>query len=283
MLSHQICWILSFFDMFGYNSGSSKIFQSQKSMQFICFLHILLATLITFEQMLFYYEFYFLFGLFETMNDLVEIIAALFTCYLIILDANINRRSHKYFWTVLQRIDYNFVPFNFSFKCYIMRIVAFIALVTLTIVMRYTSYNALKPLSFLIVIKICQIRILYYLFCLEVIHIQWTRIEQEFVKLNVNSFNSIPTMLPQKLKQIRLGFHCIYEMMNALNELFGWSQVAGISFSFFCLFAELNYIVIHFNKLSILRNFGKYIFLEISTSFETFQLIDNIRFHIIFI
>lgn len=265
MLPRQIGNVLNFFDACGFNSGSSKLFRSQTSIKFISVLHIFLVALITLDQILFYCEFYHSHGLLETLNDLVETLASLCTYYLIILDANFNQRYHKYFWSILHRIETSvYRRSNFSLRCFILKFIGFFGLTALMIVVRSTLYDFLKHATFLAMVKICQIRILYYLFCLEVINFQLENVEREIGAMNSISsianaeMRTFDSHKIQEFRWIRLYLYYIHEMMNALNEIFGWSHVAAISFCFFCLFTDLSYIFIHFSKLSNVKLFGNF-------------------------
>lgn len=263
MLPKKIEIILIFFDLCGFKSGSTILFNSQKLKNCITILHISAIALMTVDQFVFYYKFYFTFGLLETVNDLVVAMISLSTYYLIILDANLNQRAHKCFWTVFQQINGNFGRhFNLTFRCYIAKVIAFFSLTTTMIIMRSICYNSKKHATFIIMANICQIRILYYLLCLEVVHFQWIEIEREFEAMRADLFIRKPNILShdlEKLKRICAHIYCVYKMMNALNDIFGLSNVATISYCFFCLFTDINYWYLHCHEMALLMMFGKYL------------------------
>lgn len=242
---NQIEFFLELFDICGFNSGSSNLFQTRKSIRIITLIHCLLAILFTINQY-FYFKFYYsYFKSFEIISELVECSASLCTYYLIIFDAIPYREAHKYFWNILQQIDECFCrQRHLIFQSYKIKLVIFLILIFL-LILRYVLFDFVDNLIILVymfLVKICQMRVLYYLFCLEVINFQLKNIEREIMQ-RCSSFEM------QKFKWIRSYLYLIYQMVNILNEIFGWSQVAAILISFHCLFTDLNYFYIHFHEL----------------------------------
>lgn len=268
MLPNQIGCILSFFDLFGFNSGSSKLFRTKYSINFIRFVHIVLAVLYTLSLINHFYKFFLSFGLTETINELVETLASLITYYLILLDAILHQRTHTYFWTAFQQIDDNSCgQSNFKLRSFIVKIVTFFSATTVMILIRIilSRFETFDYLIYMSIIKICQIRLLYYVLCLEVIYFQLEKIEQVLVKMkdilsveHSETRNSDSFEL-QRLRWIRSYFHGIYNMVNALNESFGWSHVVAMPFCFFCLFTDLNYLYMHTHEISLGDILGKYL------------------------
>lgn len=67
-------------------------------------------------------------------------------------------------------------------------------------------------------------------------------------------------------------------MVYRLNVIFGWSNVAIISFSFYLLLTELNWCYVHFYELSIIHRTGKFSEIQIrvsSTSLSFFFALSN--------
>lgn len=128
--------------------------------------------------------------------------------------------------------------------------------------------------AYTLLYEICQLRVFYYLFCLEVVNFQLKMIDNEVETmqnaLNFTSKKSTSYLIrisetsifysfeSQRLKWIREYFFRIYEMINLLNETFGWSQVAAISFCFHLLLTEIAWGYIHYMEMSWLYRFGLY-------------------------
>lgn len=254
MLPNRIGYILGFFDFCGFNSRSSKLFHSPKSIYSIRSVHILLVATYTIVQYVFFLNFFLSHGFIETINELTSSSMALFVFWLIIVDANLQQRAHKHFWSIFQHIDDNlFDQFNFTFRSYIIICVGFFLATISTFVMRSHFQDHVGFLIFLVYtgpIKINQIRLLYYIFCLKVMHFQLKSLEKASVTFNV--------LGTQKCKWVRLYYRSIYDMAMALNTTFGWSQVAVIPFCYFCLFADCNYIYIHSHEIAANIHIGEF-------------------------
>lgn len=260
MQPNQIKQFLNFFDLCGFCSGSSNWFCTRRSINFVMFAHFLLAIFFTFSQFYYFRVFYSNLEMLETISELVEVSATLYTYYLIILDANVHRTAHKYFWDILWQIDNCFCSqFELTCRIYIFKLVIFF-LLTFLILIRNMWFSLAEFLTIsihLVIVKICQIRLLYYLFCLEVINSQLKKIEHELVTMKgthaiVNfQMQSFHAFEMQRFRWIREYFHCIYDMVEIVNEIFGWSQVAAILLNFHCLFTDFNYFYIHYHELHV--------------------------------
>lgn len=256
----QIEYFLNFFDICGFISGRSNLFWTRKAKNIITCVHILLAVLFTINQYVYFNLYSSYFESFEIISELVEGVMSLCTYYFIILDANLYRRTHKYFWDILWCIDKNFrhrffcnsvsIPRNFTIK-----FLGF-GLFTILLFLRYILFDFLELFTmfiYFILVKICQIRVLYYLFCMEVINCQSKNIAHGIMEIQIIAANHMKQPVSsfdmQRFKWIRWYFYYVYDMVNALNDVFGWSQVALISISFYCAFTEFNYLFIHFRDL----------------------------------
>lgn len=99
--------------------------------------------------------------------------------------------------------------------------------------------------------EIIEMRIFYYLYCLEVIQFQLQTLRKEIKLLNERKSEDKAT----NLHRFRVFLQCIYESIENLNEIFGWSQITAISFCFIVLSTDLCYC---FTGFSIFP--GKFIF-----------------------
>lgn len=270
MLPSEMVFILNFFDICGFNSGSSKLSETQKIAYLIYFVHISMATILTFYEFCLVDDYYSLLGLSEAISESVQYSTALYTYWLIIFDSIVHRRAHKHFWIVLQRIDTSFScqPIR-SIRIYIVKIVIFSMKTVLVMVIRLTIGTMVGltiDFAYITLFVICEIRIFYYLLCLEVLHFQLKVVENEvkimMTILNVSNFrkhqSACYSFELERLKWIRGYIHCVYKMMDLLNQIFGWSHVAGISFCFYYLLTESNWLYIHFRELSHIHRFRKY-------------------------
>lgn len=244
MLPKQIVRFLKFFDICGFNIQSTNPCNGQKFNDLITGVHILIVISFTIYDLFYIYEFYNSAGLVETINELMELFAIICPYVLIIFDSVYHSHAQKRFWTVLQQLNENFCcSSNLIPRSYITKLIEFFSakLILDFITLIYNGFNAyvdqeqtyLIYLTYMVPVKICQIRIFYYIFCLEAVlfHMKHFHLNQIEKKWNRN-----------------LDF--IHELIQLVNEIFGVSHVITVLICFFILFTDINYVHIHFHNLS---------------------------------
>lgn len=270
MLPRQLESFLWFFDLFFY-SESSKWFHRRRTIQIIRAVHFLLAASYTLFQFVFFNFLYSLYnsGWIESINEMVESLASILTYYLIILDDNVHHCVHKHFWTRVHQIDESFCcQSNFTLRSFYVKFFRFILATTIELMTFIYDQNASELYVYYIcasLIKICQIRVLYYIFCLEVVRYQMANIQREFETMKTitvierSKVRTLSLLEHQRLKWVRSYFHSIHTMV---NETFGWSQALGIPYCCLCLFAELNifYMSVKMNGVPNSSISSKYLF-----------------------
>lgn len=248
MLPSHIVRVLTFFDLWCYNTGASALSNRRKLRVLILFLHIAMAALITVCQFYLMIELVQLVGVIRMINETIQYGTAVCTCWLIILDAFLFRNEHRIFWSKLQRIDSNFCKQTSSFCKYLFILIEFFP-ITISI---YVFSNFLKSfasseviLAYLAVIVLSNMRIFYYIFCLDTIHNQLCSVGSELKALKRTLNQKMTRTLHvhnKQLKQIRDFHHCVKEMVDLLNEVFGWSQVAAVLFCFCAIVTDMNWV-----------------------------------------
>lgn len=263
MCLNQIINFLIFFDLCGFNTGSSNLSKNGKSKIFIFVVHILIAIYFsTIQFHWFFVNYYASLTLNEALSELIQYLAALFSYWLIILDSYSQSKKHQHFWQTLQKIDKQFsCKIDYTFRIYLVKCIEFFTTILLTVfscyVLRGYEWNA-YDVPYFGFYQICHIRAFYYVFCLKIINFQLKVIENE-VKIMKNIINSINMSKRfsdtysnyyvfelQRLKWIRRYFNCVNDMIACLNEIFGWSQVAVILFCLYLCVSDLNWFYIHY-------------------------------------
>lgn len=195
-------------------------------------------------------------GFIEAINELIEYSGSLYKYWLIIFDSFVYRHAHKRFWLLIQQIEMDVYPRGtFTFFCYKVKFIEFFAASTAGIIYKLVVSVKSSYFVYIIPFRICQIRIFYYIFCLETIQLQLKQIEHELNR--AYSLNSIGNERP-KLKQILKNFEHVYETAKLLNMIFGWSHVAAVLFCFFSISTDLNYLYLHLNEITVLGTIGKF-------------------------
>lgn len=276
MLPKQIVCILNFFDILGYYSESSALAKYQKIQLFVFIVQILLATDFTLYQFRFAIELCTMLGPLEIANGMLRYTMGLCTYWLIIFDSFKDRRKHQHFWKILKRIDTHFCKQFISFRGYLCKLIEFFLVSIIVYIMSYI-FRAFPQtdgvLICLTLIIICQIRIFYYVFCLEIINWQLQMIQHELIIIkkwssNTNQSASNSILRTHKtidyfnlnrFKWVNQYYGCIVEMTELLNVIFSWSQFALILFGFYSLLTDLNWCYASFDLFPSLKYFCEYI------------------------
>lgn len=258
MVLDRIRIFLSFYDLCCFNTGLTEITSTQRRTGVIFLLHISFALFYVYVNVRFYHYFCALLGFLSAINELVEFSGSIFTYWLIIIDSFLYRNTHRQFWLHIQRIEMDkSLPGMFTFYLYKIKFIEFFAVSTAGIL--YTFLHSVERfviyLVYNIPVRICQIRVFYYMLCLEIAQLQLKQIEHE-----MNRVNSV--CLAEngrtRLKQIREKLQLAYETTELLNTIFNWSQVAAVAYCFFSIFTDSNYLYVHGNEITILDSIGKH-------------------------
>lgn len=273
MFSSQIKHILNFFDICGFNTCITNLSNGQKSSYIMNFVHISMLILFIVIKFYFIYIFFSLVGTAETINEYVQYSSSLLAYWLIISDSIHYRQKQKHFWEIIQKNEKYFCQ-NLNFQSYIVKFYEFFtakifAIIVATSLKSFAVFGIMGLpgyIAYITPVEICQIRLFYYIFCLEIIYFYLKFIESDLILVeqnmkfyqNSHEIFSLQSFAFHRLKWIRQYFHDVYEMINLLNKIFGCSQVASVLFCYYSLFTDLNYCYIHFNNLTILDISGMY-------------------------
>lgn len=252
MLPKSITRVLTFFDIFGYNTGSSELSSCRKYLYSINLVHILLGIFFTLFKIHVVVRLQIILRVVEIVNQMLQYSTALFTYWLILLDSMIYWREHRHFWQILEEIDNSFFPQRrISFRTYTLKCVMYIFVATSSFGATAITLLFSEPIFFVIsfLVQIGQVRILYYTYCLEVIQLQLKVIEIELEQIKNNNLVSDHNIELLKFKLLREYYHCIHKMTILLNEVFGYSHVAAVALTFYIALTELNWLCSHFEEL----------------------------------
>lgn len=257
MLPTKIAYILNFFDCFGYNTGSSTLTRYQKCRYFIQSIHICLAITFTFYKIYMTIEMYYCYHAMDVINLSVQYSSPVYTYWMIILDSIVQRYHHQHFWSIYECIYHRFCHKSSFVRNFVKKIVAFfVVYVILFIILNAANdFNGgLRGCIYLALIITCEIRIFYYLFCIEIIHFQLKVIEHTAKTIQIS------TCFEQrlyKLKWICEYYRNVHRMINLLHNFFGWSNVAIILFCFYTFATYLNWTNAHFYEFVPEKQFCK--------------------------
>lgn len=256
-LSTKIKCILNFFDIFGYNSSVSTLSNRQAVAYFIYAVHILIAISYTLYQI----RLWFLLEempLLEILNSMLQYSIALYTYWFVILDSIIYREKHKLFWKIFQKLDTTHLHhFKTTIFWSVLKMFGYFCSTTfcITLIIFVTIYPVNDSMYVHnILIKLCEVRIFYYTFCLEIVNIQLKTIESELISGKRRTRSWLDS---NQFKWIRIYFECVHDMTNLINELFGFSHVLNISCCFYVILTDMNYVVIRLHGLPTIAAISK--------------------------
>lgn len=239
MLPNRIVRFLNFFDAFGFNSGASKLSNHRTVIGLIQILHVVIVVLLTFFQFRLIFFILTPFGIADVMNETVQYSALLYTYWLIIVDSLLQHRSHMRFWAIVEEINRNFCGQLKCYRNYTIKLIEFHTLLAFVSLITWSSNDWTMfdaGLAYSVLIKIVHIRMFYYIFCLDTVNFQL-----EMIECGVKS---------QRLKRTREYIYNTHEMVDILNEIFGWSQVAAIPCCFYLLTTDINWVYAHGHEIS---------------------------------
>lgn len=259
----RIAFILNIFDAIGYNTGSSKLSKIRSVVILINLIQISLGILFILCQIFVASQYIAELRPIEYINETLQYFVTLCTYLFIVMDSFCQRQKHRKFWKSIQQIDEHLThEKTVKLKCYIFKCITFFGFACLYIVIapfvRDDKFDE-SIFVYYLIIKLCQTRIFYYVFCVEVFIFQF-EIISDGLKLINSSSNDI--VYAQQLSSVRWHYEQIFELSTLLNDVFGWSQVSLVSFCFYFFLAELNWICVHFDQLLIQKELSRIFFLS---------------------
>lgn len=250
MLPKRIEFLLIFFDIFGYDSGSSKLSRQRNIACFIYIIHILFGIFLLFYKIRLIFEMISL-PIIELINVLLQYSAALYFYWFIIVDSIFYKREHHNFWKILKtvtqvyRCNTKIENFSLKFMVYLFMTIWRLFVFVLSIGDAYEYIYVYN-----ILFELCEMRVVYYIFCVEVLHSQMEAIDDELKHKDWIKSNGF--------RRNREYYSHVREMTNSLNKAFGLSQVAGILCCFYMVLTEFNWILTHFDDLLFVVTPSKY-------------------------
>lgn len=262
--------ILHCFDVFGFNSGISYLSTNPHTIYCIYIVHVSIVTFATLFMFWMTVQYYSVMGFALATNEFGQYLICICSYWFVISESLFHRQSHRKFWLLLDHIDCHFSgQSKTQFRGYALKFIQFFltTLLMFAIRMIWKIIDSKIDIMYNILFKICQIRLFYYIFCLEIVDIQLKMIEIEtynvvnLLKMKESQLLSIDKSIGlfalRRLKWIREYFYCIHEMIINLNEMFGWSHVTTTLSCFFLLLSEINWTYAHFHALPFAYRTGK--------------------------
>lgn len=250
MVLRRIEYLLFFFDIFGYNSGSSKLSRQRKISCFICVAHVLLMVFFTVYKIRVIFQLM-LMPIIELLNSMFQYSIALYFYWFIVIDSISYTREHRNFWKTLKKINNSFsYRKKITFNRYLLKLAVYSS-TTLWCTFAFTllTGNVYEFMYiYFILMKICEIRVFYYIFCVEVTHNQ---MESIGAVLKENRNDKRFWLQSNGFQSTRNCYGHIYEMTKCLSKVFGFSQVTAILYCFYVTLSDINWMFTHVHGIPL--------------------------------
>lgn len=255
MFSKWIVVLLKYYDFLGYYTEFALTTKYHHAVFVVFLLHIFLASCLSaFSiQYILLPDFY---PMLTMINSSFQLFCVLIVYWAVIIESYLRRNVQKQFWRILEVIEsQHYRRVHSQLTSYLIKFfeffVAFV-LAQITLNAQFISHTGLIScylLAYLILVKISQDRMLYYLLHVELLHIELKMIEQEVQRMVIISRNKCSllnthlTMENQRnrFKCIRDYYRLAYDLNVCINSIFGWSHFATILCYFYFLLTDLNW------------------------------------------
>lgn len=267
MLPHQVLHLLIFFDIFGYNSGWSPLSRHHRLANILYFIHIFSAAVFVAYFFRLISIYYLKLQLAEAISECLQYTAALYTYLSIIFDSFVYRQTHARFWQMFEHLNHQQKTdsrvFDFRLRKYMFKLSLFGFKIAVTCGIRLGGHSIQKfeiDAPYVILFTICEIRMFYYLLCLEIVNgqLKMVALNSQWIVNGVACYDT--EYVQQQWKWIRQFFSDVHSMTCHLNNIFEWLNVTAISFSFCFILTELNWYYVHFEEISPLNTFSTWYF-----------------------
>lgn len=271
----RVSRILIIFDALSFSSGLTNLSNRPIPIAFFRLLNIVLVSCFTYYKYHFVREFYSSYEIIDKVYGMLAYSVPLYAWWLVIIDSFLQQNSHKQFWTIIQQIDERYGnQSNYNHRPYMLKFIEFFlittlfAFITLALALLHSSGAFLEiffAFTHVVMLKVLHMRIFHYLFCLDLVnfHLQLIDCEIKSIKIyasavaieNISQASKI-SFLSVKFNQFYEHSYCLFELVNHLNVVFGWSQVIAIPSCFYLLLTDLNWIFSFYDIISIAKLAG---------------------------
>lgn len=206
-------------------------------------------------------------------NDTAKYMMILIVYCTIIIESNARCEIKKKLWIAFRKIDEQYCNHrNFKMQNYSWKFAEYFSAVSISYFLYLRGLLKFAGGAFLyfwfphvFLMLLYQHRAFYYLFYLDLIENELRTIERE-LKMTIYAINdrrdhrnSLSMKFERgRLKWIREYYELVYEISDCMNSVFGWSNLATISFSCLVLTTDINWLYWKWYNESYIYIFGKF-------------------------
>lgn len=183
----------------------------------------------------------------------LQYFGALFTYFIVCIESFIKRSSQRAFWQRITTNDHHveneWRSNLLKFGCCLFILIGYLVQLSLDV----DSKCIVFVLTVTVLTRMYQFRIFYHSIYMEVIRIHLKVIHMYAVAA------SVLVKVPEGyLKSIRLTYRRTFKSVNCMNEIFGYSQLFVVSYSFFLVLTDCNWCYTRFGTENTLTPSGKH-------------------------
>lgn len=192
------------------------------------------------------------------LNVKVQNFSGLLTYCFIIIDSVIHQKQQRDFWRIFMNFqEYNGNQKNISLRSVVFKLVEFHTLSIVYIAWLisdeiYESHLMVLNITAAVLVKICQSRIFHCMLCLDIITMNLKSIRMEAIKSSV-----LIGTVKESTKAIREMYQLILDMMNCINDIFGFSLLATVLYCSYYFLADLNWSYFYLSSLPTRHKISK--------------------------
>lgn len=203
--------------------------------------------------------------------------SALVTYWTIIIESYAQRKIQEQFWHIFKQIDTRFHRHkNLLMKSYFLKFFEFLVVFSIIQVAldnyftMFHNHIVCYLFAYVVLVKMYQFRVFYYLFYIEIINSELKVIEKGIKFISKISRSYCPWLSSDKypvnsVKCLREYFRLIYELSVCINSVFGLSQFATILCCFYFVLTDLNWAYSYIGDMTYayIQGFFFFIYFEL--------------------
>lgn len=176
-------------------------------------------------------------------NDILKFLSSMINYLFILIESWLQRDHHKYYWqTVIQlNMDHkpamNLWPYIYHFGGSLLFTVA-----TQFLFLR-VSYNSIQVIYYIqfymIGLMVSSVRHLQYILYLDIIHTLEKNLYEKLLRLDHQGTDKKVKVHFNELREIKLYYQSIYDLVESVNNAFGCSQMINLIHCFIQLLVDL--------------------------------------------
>lgn len=234
-----ITMVVHYFDLCGFYSEFQTINRRLKVKLLI--LHCIIGTLITIATV--HYIIQYVNDVLGSVNDSVKMFGALLVYFSSIIEFFSKRKCQRNFWNIHRSIGLRFCAQRKRFPREYFWKFAYLPIISIFYAIFYTHIAIQRKMYFWVgysfILIMYQHRTFYYLFYLELIRIELNTINDKLKKMHLSTSKESTT---ERFKWICEYYENVYGLCECTNDIFGWSNVFTIIYSFQIVTTHLNWV-----------------------------------------